>query len=70
MYLNTHYHSGQTVQGMEEVLYVKEHIPFRVLSKFAFEKEVEAFFIEINLRKVNKQLICSFNANFLIYRHI
>ena len=34
------------------MLYVKEHIPCRMLSKFTFEKEIEAFVIEINLRKV------------------
>ena len=35
-----------------------------MLSKFTFEKEIEAFAIEINLRKVNWQLVCSFNLHF------
>ena len=34
------------------MLYVKEPIPCRMLSKFTFEKEIDAFAIEINLRKV------------------
>ena len=41
----------------------KEHIPRRMLSKFTFEKEIEAFPIEINLRKVKWLLICSHNPN-------
>ena len=41
------------------MLYVKEHIPCRMLSKFTFEKEIEAFVIEINLRKVKWLLVCS-----------
>ena len=45
------------------MLYVKEHIPCRMLSKFTFEKEIEAFAIEINLRKVKWLLVCSYNAN-------
>ena len=45
------------------MLYVKEHIPCRMLSKFTFEKEIEAFTIEINLRKVKWLLICSHNPN-------
>ena len=46
------------------MLYVKEHIPCRMLSKFTFEKEIEAFAIEINLRKVKWLLVCSYNPNF------
>ena len=46
------------------MLYVKEHIPCRMLSKFTFEKEIEAFVIEINLRKVKWLLVCSYNPNF------
>ena len=46
------------------MLYVKEHIPCRMLSKFTFEKEIEAFAIEINLLKVKWLLVCSYNPNF------
>ena len=35
-----------------------------MLSKFTFEKEIEAFAIEINLRKVKWLLISSYNPNF------
>ena len=46
------------------MLYVKEHISCRMLSKFTFEKEIEAFATEINLRKVNWLLVYSYNPNF------
>ena len=46
------------------MLYIKEHIPCRMLSKFTFEKEIEAFALEINLRKVKWLLLCSYNPNF------
>ena len=46
------------------MLYVKEHIPCRMLSKLTFEKEIEVFAIEIILRKVKWLLICSYNPNF------
>ena len=45
------------------MLYVKEHIPCRMLSKFTFEKEIEAFAIENNLRKVKWLFVCSYNPN-------
>ena len=64
MYLDTQYHSQLTVQGMEEVLYVKEHIPCRMFYKFTFEKEFKAFATEITLRKVEWLLVCSYNQNF------
>ena len=50
--------------GDDIMLYVKEHIHCRMLSKFTFEKEIGAFAIEINLRKVKWLLICSCNSNF------
>ena len=34
-----------------------------MLSKFTFEKEIEAFVTENNLRKVKWLLVCSYNAN-------
>ena len=37
--------------------------PCRMLSKFTFEKEIEAFAIENNLRKVKWLLVCSYNLN-------
>ena len=43
----------RTRNGGDIMLYVKEHIHCRMLSKFTFEKEIEAFAIEINLPKVN-----------------
>ena len=49
----------RTGNGGGIMLYVKEHIPCRMLSKFTFEKEIEAFAIEINLRKVKWLLVCS-----------
>ena len=39
-------------------------MPCRMLSKFTFEKEIEAFAIEINLRKVKWLLVCSYNSIF------
>ena len=54
----------RTGNGGGIMLYVKEHIPCRMLSKFAFQKEIEAFAIEINLRKVQWLLVCSYNPNF------
>ena len=41
-----------SVTNLLLILYVKEHIPCRMLSKFTFEKESEAFAIKISLRKV------------------
>ena len=46
------------------MLHVKEHIPCRMLSEFPFEKQIEVFAIEINLRKVKWLLVCSYNSNF------
>ena len=37
--------------------------PSRMLSKFTFEKEIEAFAIQNNLRKVKWLLVCSYNPN-------
>ena len=37
--------------------------PCRMLSKFTFEREIEAFAIENNLRKVKWLLVCSCNPN-------
>ena len=54
----------RTGNGGGIMLYVKEHIPCRMLSKFTFEKEIEAFAIEINLRKVKWLLVFSYNPNF------
>ena len=55
---------ARTGNGGGIMLLVKEHIPCRILSKFTFEKEIEAFVIEINLRKVKWLLVCSYNPNF------
>ena len=52
-----------TGNGGGIMLYVKEHIPCRMLSKFTFEKEIEAFAIEINLGKVKWLSVCSYNPN-------
>ena len=47
------------------MLYVKKHIcSTYTLSKFTFEKEIEAFAIEINLCKVKWLLVYSYNPNF------
>ena len=40
------------------------HISCRMLSKFTFEKEIEPFAIEIDLRKVKWLLACSYNPKF------
>ena len=37
--------------------------PCRMLSKFTFEKEIKAFAIENNLRKVKWPLVCSYKPN-------
>ena len=54
----------RTGNGGGIILYVKEYIPCRMLRKFTFEKEIEAFAIEINPRKVKWLLVCSYNTNF------
>ena len=35
-----------------------------MLSKLTFEKEIDAFAIEVNLRKVKWLLACSYNPHF------
>ena len=45
------------------MLYVKECIPCRMLSKFTFEKDIKAFVTD-NLCKVRWLLFCSYNPNF------
>ena len=55
----------RTGNGRGIMLYFKEHIPCRILSKFTFEKDIETFAIEINLRKVKWRLASSYNPNFL-----
>ena len=37
--------------------------PCRMLSKFTFEKEIEAFATENNLSMVKRLLVCSYNPN-------
>ena len=54
----------RTGNGGGIMLYVKEHIPCIMLSKCTFEKEIEAFATEIDLRKVKWLLVCSYNPNF------
>ena len=53
-----------TGNGGGIMLYVKEHIRCRMLSKFTFENEIEALPIEIDLSKVKWLLVCSYNPNF------
>ena len=63
------YRIDHTENGGGIMLYVKKHIPCRILSKFTLEKEIESFAIEINLRKV----ICWSALTtqiFVIYRYI
>ena len=47
----------RTGNGGGIMLYVKKHIPCRILSKFNFEKAIEAFVIEINLKHLKKTLM-------------
>ena len=54
----------RTRNGGVIMLYFKKHTPCIMLNKFTFEKEIEAFAIEINLRKVKWLLFCSYNTNF------
>ena len=54
----------RTGNGGGIILYVKEYIPCRMLNKFTFETEVDAFAIEINLCKVKWLLVCSYKPNF------
>ena len=54
----------RTRNGGVIMLYFKKHIPRIMLNKFTFEKEIEAFATEINLRKVKWLLFCSYNTNF------
>ena len=65
VYLDTQpFRLDRTGNGGGVTLYVKEHIPCRMLSKFTFEKKIEAFAIEINLRKVKRRLSSSGNPIF------
>ena len=54
----------RTRNGGVIMLYFKKHTPCIMLNKFTFEKEIEAFAIEINLCKVKWLLFCSYNTNF------
>ena len=54
----------RTGNGGGIMLYVKGHIPCRMLSKFSFEKKSKPLLIEINLRKVKWLLVCSYDPNF------
>ena len=51
----------RTGNGGGIMIYVKVYKPCRMLSKFTFEKEIEDFPIEINLRKVKWLLVYSYN---------
>ena len=53
----------RTGNGEGITLYAKEHIPCWILSKLTFGKKIEAFAIEINLRKVMWLLVCCYNSN-------
>ena len=63
------YRLERTENGGGIMLYVKEQIPCRVLSKFTLEKEIESFAIEINLRKVICWSLLTTQV-FVIYRYI
>ena len=52
----------RTGNGVGIMLHVKEHITSRMLRKF--KKQVEAFALEINRRKVKWLLVCFYNPNF------
>ena len=66
MYLDTWYYSDLTAQETEEVIcYMLRNINIcKKFSKFTFEKEIEGFTIEINLRKVKWLLVYSYNPAF------
>ena len=70
MYLDTRYHSDLTTHEREEVLYVMEHIPCRMLSKCTFEKVIDAVAIEINLVKLRGCWTALITQIFVIYRYI
>ena len=63
------YRLDRTENGGGIMLYVKKHIPCRILSKFTLEKEIESFAIEINLRKVISWSALTTQI-FVIYRYI
>ena len=70
MYLDTQYNSDLTTQETEEVLYVMEYIPCRMLSKRTFEKYIDAVAIEINLVRLRGCWTALITQIFVIYRYI
>ena len=56
----TPYRLDRTDKGGGILLYVREDIPSKMLD---FKSDIEAFFIEINLRKVKWLLSCSYNPS-------
>ena len=70
VYLDTRYHSDLTTQETEKVFHVMEPIPCRMLSKCTFEKDIDAFVIEINLARLLGCWTALMTQIFVIYRYI
>ena len=60
----------RTGNGGDIMLYVKEHISCRMLSKFTFEKEIEAFTIESNFVRLSGCWSVFITQIFVIYWYI
>ena len=56
------YQKDRNDKGGGLLLYVKEHIPTRKIN-VEFSPSIEAFVIEIKLKKKKWQLICSYNPH-------
>ena len=60
----------RTGNGGDIMLYVKEHISCRMLSKFTFEKEIEAFTIESNFVRLSGCWSVFITQIFVIYWYV
>ena len=53
------------------LLYVREDIQAKPISNRSFDKDIEAMFVEINLKKKKRLLCVSYNPHkFLIKKHL
>ena len=60
----------RTGNGGGIMLYVKEHIPYRMLSKFTLGKEIEAFLLKLICIRLNGSWSVLVTQIFVIYPYI
>ena len=56
------YRLDRNRHGGGVMLYVREDIPSKLLTKHNFSKNIEAVFVEINLRKSKFLLVCTYHS--------